>query len=150
MPFRGSIANHLRRIWNFLISFFSPYITGAIDFRYGYIFASCCFAGAVVVYFFLCESKGRSLEEIDTMYIMHVAPWKSTKWTAPEGEDLVTADALFLTPGARNIRKANAAGMEGEQRVEGVPEPNEQHGIHDVSGTGYEPESQGVRGNSVS
>ncbi|TKA83004.1 hypothetical protein B0A55_04659, partial [Friedmanniomyces simplex] len=81
-------------IWNFLISFFTPFITSAIDYRYGYVFAACCFTGALVVYFFLCESSGRSLEEIDTMYIMHVPPTKSTKWVAPEGEDLVTADQL--------------------------------------------------------
>lgn len=136
-------------IWNFLISFFTPFITNDIDYRYGYVFAACCFTGAVVVYFFLCESQGRSLEEIDTMYIMHVPPTKSTKWQAPEGEDLVTADALYLEPGARNIRKANAAGMESGQQVEGVPPATEQHGIHDISGTGYEPEAAGIRGNSV-
>lgn len=55
---------------NFLISFFTPYITSAIDYRYGYIFAACCFMGAVVVYFFVCESQNRTLEEIDTMYIL--------------------------------------------------------------------------------
>ncbi|KAK5127371.1 hypothetical protein LTR85_006710 [Meristemomyces frigidus] len=136
-------------IWNFLLAFFTPFITHDIDYRYGYIFAACCFAGAVVVYFFLCESKGRTLEEIDTMYIMHVAPWKSTKWDPPEGEDLITADALYLEPGARNIRKAEAAGMESGQQVEDVPAATEHHGIHDVSGTGYVPESTGIRGNSV-
>ena len=60
---------------NFLISFFTPFITADIDYRYGYVFAACCFTGAVVVYFFLCESQGRSLEEIDTMYILRIVPW---------------------------------------------------------------------------
>lgn len=136
-------------IWNFLIAFFTPFITSAIDYRYGYVFAACCFTGAVVVYFFLCEAQGRTLEEIDTMYITHVSPRQSTKWSPPEGEELITADALFLAPGARSIRKADAAGMESGQRVEDVPAANEQHGIHDVSGTGYEPEAAGIRGNSV-
>jgi len=136
-------------IWNFLISFFTPFITAAIDFRYGYVFAACCFTGAVVVYFFLCESRGRTLEEIDTMYIMHVPAWKSTKWEPPEGEDLVTADAMYLEPGARGIRKGDAAGMETGQRTESVSNATGQHGIHDVSGTGYEPESSGVRGGSI-
>jgi SP family sugar:H+ symporter-like MFS transporter len=128
-------------IWNFLISFFTPFITGAIDYRYGYVFAACNLLGATVVYFFLCETRGRSLEEIDTMYIMHVPPRQSTKW--------VTADALHLAPGARGIRKADAAGMEGEQRIDNLPPPTAQHGIHDVSGTGYEAEAGGVRGQSV-
>jgi len=135
-------------IWNFLISFFTPFITGAIDYRYGYIFAACNFLGAVVVYFFLCETKGRSLEEIDTMYIMHVNPRQSTKWVPPQGDELITADALYLTPGARGIRKADAAGMEGEQRVEDVPPPTDEYGIHDVSGSA-QAHGAGVRGNSV-
>ncbi|KAK3112900.1 hexose transporter hxt5 [Teratosphaeriaceae sp. CCFEE 6253] len=136
-------------IWNFLISFFTPFITSAIDYRYGYVFAACCFTGAVVVYFFLCESSGRSLEEIDTMYIMHVSPMKSTKWVAPEGEDLVTADRLYLEPGARNIRKSEAAGMESAHGMEEVPANTGQYGIDDVSGTAV-PEASGTRGGSVS
>jgi len=27
--------------WNFLLAFFTPFIVGDIDFRYGYIFAAC-------------------------------------------------------------------------------------------------------------
>ncbi|KAF2766374.1 hypothetical protein EJ03DRAFT_330105 [Teratosphaeria nubilosa] len=136
-------------LWNFLIAFFTPFITADIDFRYGYVFAACCFTGSFVVYFFLCEAKGRTLEEIDTMYITHVKPWQSSKWEPPEGEDLITADALYLTPGARDIRKANAAGMESGQKVEDVPPATKSHGIHDVSGTGHEIEAAGVRGNSI-
>ncbi|KAF2161531.1 hypothetical protein M409DRAFT_69649 [Zasmidium cellare ATCC 36951] len=143
------IASSSNWTWNFLISFFSPFITSAIDFQYGYIFAACSFIAIPIVYFFLEEHQGRTLEEIDTMYITHVPPWKSSKWEPPEGEDLVTADALFLSPGARQIRKADAAGMEGEQRVEDVPPPTDRHGVHDVSGTEI-PESSGVRGASVS
>jgi len=93
-----ALATSSNWTFNFLISFFTPFITGDIDFRYGYVFASCCFAGAVVVYFFLCETQGRSLEEIDTMYILRVPPRKSSKWRPEEGEDLVTADRLNLEP----------------------------------------------------
>lgn len=69
--------------WNFLIAFFTPFITGAIDFRYGYVFAGCNFAAALIVYFFLIEGQGKTLEEIDTMYVDHVLPWKSSKWVPP-------------------------------------------------------------------
>ncbi|EED20688.1 MFS monosaccharide transporter, putative [Talaromyces stipitatus ATCC 10500] len=78
------IATASNWTWNFLISFFTPFISGAIDFQYGYIFACCCFAAALVVYFFVCETQGRTLEEVDTMYIQHVKPWKSSSWVAPE------------------------------------------------------------------
>lgn len=132
--------------WNFLISFFSPFITNAIDFQYGYIFAACTFVAIPIVYFFLEEHQGKSLEEIDTMYITHVKPWKSSKWEPPANEDLVTADALYLDRGARNIRKEDAAGMEGGERMEKVV-PDDGR-VNDVSGQEI-PESSGVRGHSV-
>jgi len=34
----------------------------------------------LIVFFFVIESKDRSLEEIDTMYIERVNPIKSSKW----------------------------------------------------------------------
>ena len=71
-------------IWNFAIAFFTPFITSAIDFRYGYVFAGCCLAMAAMVYFFLLESQGRTLEELDSMYLLRVKPWESEKWTATE------------------------------------------------------------------
>ncbi|KAF2150564.1 general substrate transporter [Myriangium duriaei CBS 260.36] len=116
------LATSSNWIWNFLLSFFTPFITPKIDFRYGYVFAACCFAGAVVTYFFVCESQGRTLEEIDTMYILHVKPWESSKWTPPDNEELVTADALNLTSGARGIRKDRTDGQ-GEDRTESVSGP---------------------------
>lgn len=103
---------------NFLISFFTPFITAAIDYQYGYVFAACNFLGAVVVYFFLCESNGRSLEEIDTMYLLHVPPIKSSHWVPPPDEELVTSDKLHLTPGARDIQKQRT--NDSDERVETV------------------------------
>ncbi|KAF2035340.1 general substrate transporter [Setomelanomma holmii] len=104
-----ALATASNWVFNFLISFFTPYITSAIDYRYGYVFAGCCFAGAVVVYFFVCESHGRSLEEIDTMYILGVTPWKSKNWHPTPGEDLPNLDNTYLTPGARGINKKHEA-----------------------------------------
>lgn len=69
--------------WNFLISFFTPFITSAIDFRYGYVFCACCFSAVLVAFFFVNESQGRSLEEVDTMYVSRVKPWQSSSWVAP-------------------------------------------------------------------
>ncbi|KAF7714027.1 MFS-type Sugar/inositol transporter [Penicillium ucsense] len=70
--------------WNFLISFFTPFITSAIDFAYGYVFAGCLLAGIFVIYFFVIEGKGRTLEELDYMYVHKVAPWKSSKYEFPQ------------------------------------------------------------------
>lgn len=56
-------------IWNFMIAFFTPFITKAIDFRYGYVFAGCNLLAALIVYFFVIEGQGRTLEEIDSAYL---------------------------------------------------------------------------------
>jgi len=79
--------------WNFLIAFFTPFITAAIEFKYGYVFAGCNFAAVLVVYFFVCETQGKTLEEIDTMYISKVKPWKSSKWVPPTSKDERLVDA---------------------------------------------------------
>jgi SP family sugar:H+ symporter-like MFS transporter len=73
---------------NFLLAFFTPFITGAIDFRYGYVFAGTNILGGLIVYFFVIEGQGRTLEEIDTMYLMGVKPWESAKWVVPSLEEM--------------------------------------------------------------
>lgn len=106
---------------DFLLAFFTSYITDAIDYRYGYVFAACNFLGALVVYFFVCESQGRSLEEIDTMYVSCVPPWKSSGWVAPEGVDLAQTDKALATPESHDIQKGmyRSEGP-GEERRETV------------------------------
>jgi SP family sugar:H+ symporter-like MFS transporter len=89
---------------NIILAFFTPFITSDIDFRYGYVFAACNFVGALLVYFFVIEGQGRTLEQIDTMYILKVTPWKSSKWVAPSPHEIV------------RIRKA-AGTHEGDDEV---------------------------------
>ncbi|TDZ54668.1 Hexose transporter 2 [Colletotrichum trifolii] len=83
-----SLSTASNWVWNFCIGFFSPFITGAIDFRYGYVFAGCNLVAAALVYFFVIEGQGRTLEEIDTMYLERVTPWKSTQWVPPSAEQM--------------------------------------------------------------
>lgn len=45
--------------WNFLLAFFTPFITADIDFAFGYVFAACNMIGGVLVYFFVIEGQGR-------------------------------------------------------------------------------------------
>lgn len=92
-------------LWNFLISFFTPWITNAISYRYGYVFAGCCFLGVLVTFFFVNESQQRSLEEVDSMYILGVVPWKSAAWSPLD--EPVNSDHLHLAPGARGFAKQN-------------------------------------------
>jgi MFS transporter, SP family, sugar:H+ symporter len=46
-----------------MLAFLTTFITSAIDFRFGYVFAGCNLLGAIIVYFFLMESSQRTLEE---------------------------------------------------------------------------------------
>ncbi|PHH81297.1 hypothetical protein CDD82_1096 [Ophiocordyceps australis] len=66
--------------WNFMISFFTRFITDKIHYYYGLVFAGCCAALVLIVFFFVIESKDRTLEEIDTMYVRHVNAIKSSDW----------------------------------------------------------------------
>jgi len=51
-----SAANWL---FNFLLAFFTPFITSDIGFAYGYVFAGCNLVAVAVVYFFLPESNNK-------------------------------------------------------------------------------------------
>lgn len=75
-----ALATAANWAWNFLISFFTRMIVDAIDYFYGLVFAGCCAALIAIVFFFVIESKDRTLEEIDTMYVTHVNPIKSSTW----------------------------------------------------------------------
>ena len=71
-------------LWNFLLAFFTPFITKAIAYRYGFVFAACNLAGAVIVACFLYESSDLSLEAVDMMYCDPAcSPWTSRSWAPP-------------------------------------------------------------------
>ncbi|KAL3233931.1 putative glucose transporter HXT5 [Nakaseomyces bracarensis] len=83
-------------IWGFLIGFFTPFITTAINFSYGYVFMGCLVFSYFYVFFFVCETKGLTLEEVNEMYEEGVLPWKSDSWI-PSGRrgDDYDADAAL-------------------------------------------------------
>ena len=88
---------------NAVISFFTQFIVGDIDYLYGLVFAGCCAALFVIVFFFVIESKGRSLEEIDTMYVLGVNPITSAKWDGsklPESADTSGRNSSSVERGA--------------------------------------------------
>ncbi|ROV91207.1 hypothetical protein VMCG_09373 [Cytospora schulzeri] len=83
--------------WNFLLAFFTPFITKDIDFALGYVFAGCNLIGGLMVYFFVIEGQGRTLEEIDTMYLERVSPRQSAKWVPPPAEEMARIRKLAGT-----------------------------------------------------
>jgi hypothetical protein len=108
-------------LWNFLLAFFTPFITRAIDFRYGYVFAGTNVLGGLIVYFFVIEGQGRTLEEIDTMYLLGVKPWESAKWVVPPLEELSGDVRRRLEEGNPELRvkKAEEGGRTEEVDMEG-------------------------------
>ena len=130
--------------FNFLLAFFTPFITTDINFAYGYVFAGCNLFAVIFVYFFLPETQSKSLEEIDTMFLLEIKPWKSSKWEAPQGEDLVTADKLMLNKGASRIdKRQEGTGGVGEEQKESVSGPSGSGVISSGNARG-----SGVRGHS--
>ncbi|GAA5926007.1 hypothetical protein JCM1841_006787 [Sporobolomyces salmonicolor] len=98
----GALATSSNWLWNFLIGFFTPFIIGSIHYSYGFVFAGCNMAGAIIVYFFLYESSGLSLENVDIMYNdPNCKPWNSNKWV-PEGHE---------------SRKDYTQGLQAEQKI---------------------------------
>ncbi|KAF2622206.1 hypothetical protein BU25DRAFT_480751 [Macroventuria anomochaeta] len=107
----GPLVYDIKLAVQFLISFFSTMTTDNIDYFYGLVFGECCFVLFFIVYFFMIETKDRSLEEIDTMYVLHLDPITSKKWT-PESlhkKGLVDTRRLHMVPGGRSWSKAEQA-----------------------------------------
>lgn len=118
------LATSSNWLWNFMLAFFTPFITGDIDYQYGYVFAGCNFAAALTVYFFLVESSGRTLEEVDYMYIINVSPLKSSKWDASQAGENVNTDNLYLAKGGRDIKKRDESQREGVLQQEDIAAPS--------------------------
>ena len=106
-----AFATSANWFWNFMLAFFTPFITGDIDFAYGYVFAGCNLAAFFLVYFFLIESSGKTLEEVDAMYLLHVRPLGSGRFEFDEetknsiGDGGLGTDNMRLEGKGRNMRK---------------------------------------------
>ncbi|KAJ5780856.1 hypothetical protein N7457_006016 [Penicillium paradoxum] len=122
-------------LWNFLIGFFTPFITDDIDFAYGYVFAGCLFFAVLVVYFFVLEGKDKTLEEMDMMYVMRVPPWQSSKWEPPAPEDQLTTDQLMDRKVAKKYHKKEESSADNKV-AEGAPGHSHAEHPEDDAGTG--------------
>jgi MFS transporter, SP family, sugar:H+ symporter len=73
----GSATNW---IWNLLLSFFSVRISNHICPLILLIFFGMLVFGFFYVWFFIPETKGLALEEVDELYRARIPPWKSVGW----------------------------------------------------------------------
>lgn len=73
----GSASNWF---WNFMLGYFSPLIANDIGPLILLVFFGCLIAAFIYVYFFIPETKGISLEEVDELYTSGVPAWRSSTW----------------------------------------------------------------------
>ncbi|KAE8244145.1 hypothetical protein A4X13_0g6800 [Tilletia indica] len=64
---QAALATASNWVWNFLIAFFTTPITRDIGFNYGFVFAGCNIANAIVAYFSVYETSNLTLEALDDM-----------------------------------------------------------------------------------
>jgi len=77
-----NIGTHF--MWASIISFFTPFITGAIHFYYGFVFFGCLLFSVFFVFFFIPETKDLTLEEVNDLWMDGVPPWRSANWVPYE------------------------------------------------------------------
>ena len=81
-------------LWNWGIGYATPYLvkSGPGDAGLGvkvfFIWGSTCLGCLLFTYFFIPETKGLSLEQVDELYNDGIKPWQSTKWV-PESHHWV-------------------------------------------------------------
>lgn len=81
---QASFATAGNWLGNFMISFLTPLATSGISYAYGFVFVGTNIAAALLVWFFLFESRALSLEHVDLMYSTDgLKPWNSHKWVPP-------------------------------------------------------------------
>ncbi|KAL8874783.1 MAG: hypothetical protein Q9198_006769 [Flavoplaca austrocitrina] len=82
---QASLATASNWLGNFMISFLTPFADSGIGYGFGFVFFGTNAVAAVIVYFFLYETKNLALEQVDVMYSQReLKPWQSSKWS-PEG-----------------------------------------------------------------
>lgn len=64
-----------------MVAFLTPLANDGIGYYFGFVFAGCNIAIAFLVWFFLYETVGLSLENVDQMYSQpDLKPWTSHRW----------------------------------------------------------------------
>lgn len=67
-----------------MIGFLTPLATKGISYAFGFVLVGTNLAAALLVWFFLYESRMLSLENVDLMYGQPgLRPWTSSQWVPP-------------------------------------------------------------------
>jgi MFS transporter, SP family, sugar:H+ symporter len=91
------IANGLNFVFGWLCSFCTPYFLNptALNWgaKYGYIWGGSNLVLAIWIFFFIPETKGRSLEQLDELFEKRVPTWKFPSYETRH--HIVDADSVF-------------------------------------------------------
>jgi MFS transporter, SP family, sugar:H+ symporter len=111
-----------------LIGLLSPIAADGIAYKHGYVFAGCNILAALLVWFFLYESRTLSLENVDLMYgDPSIKAYNSSKWVPPS----------YITQkqrGKETFRRRSVAATSGHHAV-AEKEENRHSGTNSNDGT---------------
>ncbi|ETS85092.1 hypothetical protein PFICI_03117 [Pestalotiopsis fici W106-1] len=69
-------------VWAFITNFILPYMISSLHFGVGWVFGSISVVAFVFTFFFLPETKGRALEDIDAVFEVGFSPFRSAAATS--------------------------------------------------------------------
>ncbi|KAI5478431.1 hypothetical protein MNV49_005072 [Pseudohyphozyma bogoriensis] len=125
-PYCVALATGSNWINNFILAIITPYIT---DAGYGnlqgkhfitFIWAAAIVLFAVFVFFFVPETKGLSLVQIDELYLSRVPAWRSASWVPFGGEskrNQTEAGSLKLVQSAKHNENFAARDLEDDDEL---------------------------------
>ncbi|KAF2111861.1 high affinity glucose transporter [Lophiotrema nucula] len=117
-----SLATASNWAWNMALAFGVPPLLWRINWKMYMVFAA--FNGAALIHMFLTapETKGKTLEEMDTVFDSGIAAWKAV----PKGSRL---DQLQRDIEKGELKVQTGAGTRGTTRVEEVEREREREGV---------------------
>ncbi|KAG5927109.1 hypothetical protein E4U42_002588 [Claviceps africana] len=81
---QASLSTAANWLGNFMIGFLTPIATKHISYSFGFVFFGTNMLAALLVWFFLYESRTLSLEHVDLMYGQpDLKAWTSSRWVPP-------------------------------------------------------------------
>ncbi|CAG7916762.1 unnamed protein product [Penicillium olsonii] len=107
-----SIGTAWNVIWAFVTNFIIPYLMERIHFGVGWVFGSVSLVALLYTFFFLPETKGRTLEELDTVFSSAYNPFRTPGlgYTDSEGEEGKACYNAEMSPKSdHELGKLNAA-----------------------------------------
>lgn len=75
-----SLAVASNWLLNTVITIVAPIATKAIGYKFGFVFCGFTFISIFVVYFFVYETRGHTLEDIEEMFVSGISARQSPRW----------------------------------------------------------------------